>query len=166
MGKMENTFRSEVIRLAQKEIRAVLGPLTSEVRELKKAVSSLKKAVAALEKPAKEWVKQVEAEKADLTVPEQEAETARLSPLLIRKLRKRLGLSQGEMATVLEISPAAVGFWEQGKSRPTGANRTALVALRKLGKRDVQNLLASKQPAEPKATPKKKAGRKSSKPAK
>ena len=35
-------------------------------------------------------------------------------------------------------------FWEQGKSRPQGKNKEALVALRKLGRRDVKKLLAEK----------------------
>ena len=83
-------------------------------------------------------------------MPEEEVKAARFSPRLIRSLRKRLGLSQGQLATVVGVSAVSVGLWEQGKTRPTGPNRTALVALRKLGKRDVRRILELKTTAKPK----------------
>ena len=45
---------------------------------------------------------------------------------------------------LFELAENAVGFWEQGKARPKGRNREALVALRKLGKREVAGIVASK----------------------
>ena len=50
MGKIEDVVKSEIVRLAQKEDRAVCGPLAKQVRELKRTVSALKKSVAAMEK--------------------------------------------------------------------------------------------------------------------
>ncbi|HUT56581.1 MAG TPA: helix-turn-helix transcriptional regulator [Phycisphaerae bacterium] len=72
------------------------------------------------------------------------AKSARISPGLIKKLRKRLGITQGELATLVGVSGSAVGFWEYGKAKPEGHNREALVALRKLGRREVQGILAAK----------------------
>jgi len=160
MGKIETAVKSEIARLAKKEIRAVCGPLARDVRELKRTVSRLRRTVASLEKAAREWTKQIRAQKAELKVPEEEVKAARLSPGLIRSLRKRLGLSQGQLATVVGISTVSVGLWEQGKTRPTGSNRAALVALRKLGRRDVRKILELKVTAKPK---KKKATRKPAK---
>lgn len=160
MGKIETAVKSEITRLAKKEIRAVCGPLARDVRELKRTVSRLRRTVASLEKAAREWTKQIRAQKAELKVPEEEVKAARLSPGLIRSLRKRLGLSQEQLATVVGISTVSVGLWEQGKTRPTGSNRSALVALRKLGKRDVRRILELKVTAKPK---KKKATRKPTK---
>jgi DNA-binding transcriptional regulator YiaG len=60
---------------------------------------------------------------------------ARVSALLIKKLRARLGITQGELATLIGVSTSAVGSWEYGKAKPEGHNREALVALRKLGRR-------------------------------
>ena len=67
---------------------------------------------------------------------------ARLSPLLIKKLRNRLGITQGELATLVGVSSSAVGSWEYGKAKPEGHNREALVALRKLGKQELVGILA------------------------
>src|SRR5215813_13811153 len=64
-------------------------------------------------------------------VSEEDAKAARLSPRLIESLRRRLGLSQ-----------TAVALWVAGDSMPTGQNRITLVALRRVGKRDVKELFA------------------------
>ena len=69
---------------------------------------------------------------------------ARVSALLIKKLRARLGITQGDLATLVGVSTSAVGFWEYGKAKPEGHNREALVALRKLGRREVAGILAAK----------------------
>ena len=150
MGKIDSAVKSEITRLAKKEIRATCGPLARDVRELKRTVSRLRRTVASLEKAAREWTRQVRAQKAELKAPEEEVKAARFSPGLIRSLRKRLSLSQGQLATVLGVSSASVGFWEQGRTRPTGSNRAALVALRKLGRRDVRRILDLKAVAKPK----------------
>jgi len=73
----------------------------------------------------------------------------RLSPALIRKLRARLGITQGELATLVGVSTSAVGFWEYGKAKPEGHNREALVALRKLCRREVRGILATKAAESP-----------------
>ena len=59
-------------------------------------------------------------------------------------LRKRPGTAQGELATLGGVSASAVGSWEYGKAKPEGRNRKALVALRKLGRREVQDILVQK----------------------
>lgn len=167
MGKIESAFRAEVARLARKEIRSLCGPMTHDVRRLRRTVARLGRTVASMERIAKRWADEMQARKADLKVPEQEVESARLSPGLIRKLRKRLGLSQAQLGTLVGVSTLSVGLWENGKTSPRGANRTALVALRKLGKRDVRKILdqkaapkPKKRGRKPKGKPAKKAGRK------
>ena len=78
-----------------------------------------------------------------MAAPE-EVKAARISSGLIKRLRKRLGITQGELAALVGVSTSAVGSWEYGKAKPEGHNREALVALRKLGKREVRGILAAK----------------------
>ncbi len=75
-------------------------------------------------------------------VSESEAKSARLSPRLVQSLRGRLGLSQMALARLVGVSAPAVAHWEAGNSTPKGQNRTALVGLRKVGRREVKELLA------------------------
>jgi DNA-binding transcriptional regulator YiaG len=161
MGKMEQTIKSEVIRLAKKEIRAICLPLAHDVRHLKRIISELRKTVAPLKVLGSELQAQKAAELLKLQATPEEVGAARLSPLLIKKLRKRLGISQGDMAVLVGVSAGAVASWEYGLAKPKGRNREALVALRKLGKREVKKLLADKKvERRPKTTKRKRARRK------
>jgi len=60
------------------------------------------------------------------------------------------------------VSAPAVAHWEAGASTPTGQNRVNLVALRKLGKREVTELLGrrAKETASRTARTRKRGGRK------
>jgi len=148
MGKMEEVLRSEIGRLTRKELRETLTPLLKEIRELKRTVSRLSKSVESLEKAAVRRKRLKIAEKGQLQVPDEEVKAARLTARVIRNLRKKLGISQEKMAIILDVSPASVAFWEQGRARPRGANKSSLVALRKLGRRDVKRILAEKGAAD------------------
>jgi len=160
MGKMEQTFKYEITRLAKKQLRVTCLPLARDVRRLKRTVSALCRTVTVLAKLGAELRAQRTAERAKLAAAPEEMKTARISPLLIKKLRKRLGISQSELATLIGVSTNAVGFWEQSKSRPTDRNRGALVALRKLGRREVAGILAAKAGESPPEARGKARGRK------
>ena len=67
MGKMEQTLKSEIIRLARKEMRATYLPLSRDVRQLKRSVSALRKTVAVLAKLRAELQAQRTAERHLLT---------------------------------------------------------------------------------------------------
>lgn len=130
-------------------MRATYLPLARDVRRLKRTVSAMRKTVAVLARLGTEVQARLTAERASLAATPEEVKAARISPRLISKLRKRLGVSQGVLATLIGVSTNAVGFWEQGKSRPKGRNKQALVALRKLGRRDVARILATKAAQSP-----------------
>lgn len=143
MGKVEAIIKYEIIRLAKKEIRKISAPLSRDVRALKSAVSQLRKAVLALEQFAslqkKEWSKKI-----PLEAPPEEVKVSRFSPRLIRSLRKRLGLSQRDLARLTGVTPLAVYQWETGMYKPKKEKKGILVALRKLGRRNVRKLLEEK----------------------
>jgi DNA-binding transcriptional regulator YiaG len=144
MGKMEQTLKSEITRLAKRQVRATFLPVARDVRRLKRAVSALQKTVAVLARLGAELRAQRTAERAKLAAVPEKVKTARISPRLIKKLRTRLGISQAELAALVGVSTNAVGFWEQGKARPRDRNKEALVALRQLGKREVRGILAAR----------------------
>ncbi len=118
MVKMGGVFRSEGLRLSKKEMNKVLVPLGRDVWSLKKTVSQLRKTVLALERIAERQRKQYGQEEAQLTAVPEEIKKARISPRLIQALRKRLGLSQREQATLSKVTVGAVHQWETGKFVP------------------------------------------------
>jgi len=144
MGKMEQTLKSEITRLAKKQVRATCLPLARDVRRLKRTVAALRKTVVVLARLGTELQTERQAQRAKLAAAPEEVKAARISPLLIKKLRARLGITQSELATLVGVSTSAVGSWEYGKAKPEGRNREGLVALRKLGRRDLAGILAAK----------------------
>jgi DNA-binding transcriptional regulator YiaG len=163
MGKVEAIIKSEIVRLAKREMRKVITPLKKDVWTLKNTISQLRKTVLTLERftaiQRKEWDK-----KPPLKAAPEEVETSRLSPRLIRSLRSRLGLSQRDFARLAGVTPLAVYQWENGVFKPKKEKRGVLVALRKLGRREAKKLLEEMKVREKNApTLKKKAKRRSSK---
>jgi len=149
MGRFEEAVRTEIMRLVRRELRSMVLPLGKEVRQLKRGMGRLNKSVAGLERVVAAQVREAEARKDRLEVSEEEARTARLSGRLIRALRTRLGISQGQLAVLVGVSTGAVAQWEQGMISPRGQNRAKLVALRKLGRRDARRMLEQKTAAVP-----------------
>jgi len=160
MGKMEGVFKSEVLRLSKREMNKVWVPLRRDVRSLKRTVSELRKTVLALEQFADRQRKQLGQEESQLTVAPEEIKKVRFSPRLIQALRKRLGLSQRELATLSGVTVGAVHQWETGKFIPKDEKKSVLVALRKLGRREARRLLSSKTVQSSPKRPKRKASRK------
>lgn len=60
---------------------------------------------------------------------EDEAEAMQDAARYARRIRRRLGLSQLELARRINVSPETIRNWEQGKRCPTGAARALLRVL-------------------------------------
>jgi DNA-binding transcriptional regulator YiaG len=144
MGKIEGIIKSEIMRLAKREIRKIAVPLGSDVRSLKSGVSQLRKAVLTLQRITASQQKELEKGKMVLEAPPEEVKESRFSPRLIRSLRGHLGVTQKEMAILTGVTVGAVHLWESGQFKPSMKKKSAMVALRKLGRREVRKLLESK----------------------
>lgn len=53
------------------------------------------------------------------------------TPAAVRRLRKKLGLTQEKLAQELGVTTVSVSRWEHGHSKPTGLSERALDALAK-----------------------------------
>ena len=144
MGKVEGVLRHEVVRLAKREVNKVSVPLRRDVRSLKRTVSQLRKTIFVLKQFTDRQLKGLEHKEAQLAAPPEEIKHSRFSPRLIRALRKRLDLSQRELAILSGVTVGAVYQWEMGKFVPKDEKKGVLVALRKLGRREARRLLSSK----------------------
>ena len=141
MGKLGANIKSEIVRLAKREIRKTLVPLGRDVRSLKSTVSQARKAVLLLERLAARQQKELEKRKVPLEATPEEVKKSRFSPRLIRSLRRHLGISQKELAILSGVTVGAVHMWESGKFRPKDEKKALMVGLRKLNRRDVTKLL-------------------------
>ncbi len=144
MGKLQATIKSEIERLAKRELHVVSVPLKREVGLLKISVSQLRKTVSSLERFAAEKQKELAKRGIRLEATPEEVKKSRLSPRLIKSLRKHLGVTQKELAILVGVTVGAAHKWEMGKFNPKVEKKAALVALRKLGRGEVKKLLEEK----------------------
>ena len=145
MPNIETIIKAEITRLAKKEANQAFSPLAGEVRSMKKKLSDLSKKFAPLEKWTRDKMRQTEEKKAQLKAPADEVKKSRLSPRWIRNLRQKLGLSQNKLAILVGASLGTVAMWEKGNFSPRKDKKAALIALRKLGKREVKKVLEKKK---------------------
>ena len=141
MPDVASVLKQEISRIARKEITAVtrvqakqIQSLRSTVRELKAQVASLNKSVARLSTVTSR----------QLSEPKRpDPSQVRISASGVKKHRQRLKLTQSEMARLLGVSPASVGFWETGRIRPQGDNRVAIAGLRTMSLKEARAKLES-----------------------
>ncbi len=143
MAKLESIIKSEIQRLAKREVRSAFRPLRKEVWGLKLKLSNLLKNFTVLDRLAKE-ISKAKSTEPKLEASPEEVKASRLTPERIAGLRKKLGISQRELGLLVGASLGAVAMWEKGKFKPKGEKKAALVALRKVRKRDVRKMLAEK----------------------
>ncbi|MBU1209219.1 MAG: hypothetical protein KKH04_20210 [Proteobacteria bacterium] len=158
MAKMEGAIKSEILRLAKREVRAAFLPLRREVWVMKLKLSGLSKGFAILNRQAKEL--RLQEPKSKLEATPEEVKVSRLTPERIRNLRKNKGISQRELGILTGATTGAVLLWEKGKFKPTENKKAALVALRKVTKRDVKKMLAEMAGDKQKVKPAKGKGKK------
>ena len=156
MGKIEAMIKSEIQRLARREIRSTFRPLKREVRAMRLKLSSLMKGFSNLNRITKEQVQKA-SEQFKLEASPDQIKIARFSPARIRALRLKKGLSQKELGMLIGVSLGTVVLWEKGKITPKAERKGALIALRKLKKREIRRVLAEKKASEPKKEKVKKA---------
>lgn len=142
MAKIEGIIKSEIMRLAKREVSAVFRPLKREVWQMRTKLSNLSRGIASLNRVTKEL--HLEEVKPKLEATPEEIKASRLTPKRIQGLRKKLGISQRELGILIGASTGAVLSWEKGKFCPMGKKKATLVAVRKLKKREVKKLLAQK----------------------
>ena len=142
MAKLESIIKSEIQRLAKREVRSTFIPLRREVRAMRLRLSTLSKNFSVLDRLAQIQLQRMP--KKGLEATPEEVKASRLTPERIRGLRKKLGISMRELGRLTGSSLSAILSWEKGKFKPRGDKKAALVALRKVRKRDVRKMLAEK----------------------
>ena len=144
MGKLEGIIKSEIVRLAKREVRKISVPLGKDVWLLKSTLWKLRKTVSTLERFAARQESEISKRKIPLEATPEEVKESRFSSRLIRSLRKHLDISQKELAILAGVTVGAIHQWESGIFVPRAQKKSVLVALRKLGRREVRDLLAEK----------------------
>ncbi|QQQ01010.1 helix-turn-helix domain-containing protein [Lysobacter enzymogenes] len=146
MPNIASVLKSEVARLTRKEVRAQVDPLRQQVAAQRKSIAALKLDIAKLQKALNAAGRSKTPALPAGASGDGSAGQVRFSAKGLLKLRKRLGLSRAAFAPLLGVSAPAIATWESGASRPRQASIEKLALVRKLGKRQVDQLLAQHAP--------------------
>ena len=141
MPDIKNLLNDEIRRLARKEIRIALDPLTAQIATQKKTISDLKKQIVDLEKMLRKANPEKIAELEEAA--ENEDSKIRLNAAGIIRIRKKHKLTQSELAKLLDVATHTVSIWELGKSAPRAAMKQKICELRTIGKREINARLAA-----------------------
>ncbi len=146
MPNIASVLKSEITRIARKEIRA-------EVEGLKKSVNTYRSEIAALKRRSLALEQELNRTHKSLPKPERPAiedtgKTPRFSAKRLASQRQRLGLSAEAVGLLVGASGQSVYNWESGKARPRASHLAAIAALRGLSKTRAAEILAVRQPTE------------------
>lgn len=141
MSTFANQLKSEISRLAKKEVRAEVQALKKASTAYRGEIAALKRRIAGLESQVKKLDKGAGRAKV-VSAEEGSTEGLRFRVTGFASLRKKLGISAAEMGKLLGVSAQSVYHWETGKTKPRASQLAAIAAVRKLGKRAVAAKLA------------------------
>jgi DNA-binding transcriptional regulator YiaG len=167
MPNLAALLKSEISRLAKKEVRKEVAPLRKITAGYRREIAQLKRALASLNRTAKQLAK-------PRTSPEMSTDAGppvRFVAKGLVSLRRRLGVSADQLARLLGVSMQSVYNWERKKATPRKEQVAAIAALRGIGKKEAHQRLegrvtrqgpkrAGKRPPKPRGIQKRSARKK------
>lgn len=141
MPNFSTLLKSEISRIAKKEIRAETGALKKSSSQHRSDIAALKRRVAELEGMLRKLARSKSATASADVLNRDKSLRFRVSGFIT--LRKKLDLSAAEMGQLLGVTGQSVYKWEQGKARPRASQLHQIAQIRKLGKRQARERLAA-----------------------
>ena len=143
MPNIASVLKSEITRIARKEIR-------TEVEGLKKSVSGYRSEIAALKRRSQ--LLEHEVRRLNKSVPKQaqavvddSTKATRFSAKDLALQRKRLGLTIEGCALLLGTAGKSIYRWETGKAQPRETYWPSIAALRTLSKGQAAEIVAARK---------------------
>ena len=147
MPNFASALKSEISRIARKELRGdnqLLKPAAaqqrSQISELKRRLQSLE---LQLKRVGKVTAKSTAAGKSGAPAAADDGPSLRFSAKGFGAQRQRLGLTAAQLAKILGVSQLSVYKWEGGQARPRAKQLAAIATLRGMGKREAAAKLES-----------------------
>ncbi len=137
MANLSSVIKSEITRLARKEIKAAIEPLRKTSAVYRREIAELKRNVASLRRELKAPSRPARAEKH----AETKTRKVRFAAKGLKALRARLGLSAADFGRLIGASGQSIYNWESGKAVPRTSQQAVIAAIRGLGKREAARRL-------------------------
>jgi DNA-binding transcriptional regulator YiaG len=153
MPDLNKPIREEITRLTRKELKQALQDQKKTNTALKKSLASVKAECAELRREVKAIQKRLPkpppAEKTP-EVADDKLKRFRPTSKTVKTIRAKLGVSQADLAKLLNVSGQAVYIWErkEGRLQLRGNAKASLFALRTIGKREAKARLGDSAESE------------------
>jgi DNA-binding transcriptional regulator YiaG len=145
MPNIASLLKSEISRIARKEIKTEVLALRKAATTHRSEIAALKRRIQSLEQQVKRTGRVV-ARAVPAAAPAEDDSAAnglRFSAKGLKSLRVRLGLSAAECGLLVGASDQSIYKWEEGKVRPRARHLPAIAALRGMGKKEATAKLES-----------------------
>jgi DNA-binding transcriptional regulator YiaG len=140
MPNIASVLKQEIARVARREIRGQIETLRKASAQQRRGIAALKRSVASLERQVgmlSGTIRKSETAPAEVGSEQR----IRFSSKGIRSMRRRLGLSAGEFARLVDVSAQSIYNWEREVTRPRATQVKALAELRGMGKKEIASRL-------------------------
>ena len=141
MPNIASVLKSEISRVARKEVRGETSGLKKAVATYRSEIAALKRRTQVLEQALRRLSK-VSAKVAP-AAKEESSRALRFTAKGLASQRRRLALSAEDCGLLVGASGQSVYNWEAGNARPRAKHLPAIAALRTLGKKEAAARLAS-----------------------
>jgi len=136
MANLASMLKSEIARVARRELRAELQGLKKASATYRGEIARLKRRIGALEQQVKRLAAKPGREGPAPEADDEANQKLRFSAKGLASQRKRLGLSAEAFGALIGASGQSVYKWESGKIRPRARHLPLIAELRGMGKRE------------------------------
>jgi DNA-binding transcriptional regulator YiaG len=148
MPNLASTLKSEIARLARKELKSEIQLLRKTVASHRSEIAALKRELKATQDATKRLSKQVNKGKSVEESPAAQSPRRGRRPAGftaegLLAIRKRLDFTQAQMAALLGVSALSVYKWESGQTTPRAAQQAKILSSRNIGKREAIRQITS-----------------------
>lgn len=147
MPNIASALKSEISRIARKEVKAEVLALRKSSTSQRKEIAELKRRAQTLEQLVRRLGQTKTPPPSPGAANDETSGVHRFSAKDLLTHRKRLSLSAAEVGVLMGTSSQTIYNWEQGKARPQASHLAAIAALRTLGKKQAAATVASRMGA-------------------
>jgi DNA-binding transcriptional regulator YiaG len=140
MPNLASLLKSEISRLARREVNGQVEPLRVQIVKLRREVSTLKRQLQESERANKRAEQATPVVEAVQRI-DQDGKQRRFSAGRLKAFRDKSGLSAPDLALLLGVSAQSIYNWESGSVRPSDDTVVALARLKESGKRNLRAAL-------------------------
>ncbi len=140
MSELLTAIKSEITRLARKEVKKSIATLQATVARQRKDISALRAEVVELKKANRASTRGQRSIKPVELTGEEGGVKRRFSPERLAKLREKTGLSAAAFGKLVGVTGKTIYNWESGQFRPMDHQLEAIAKVRGMSKAALSEL--------------------------